>query len=369
MLQLEVAMKFPSQRVSFASAALPVLVLAFVVHSQVPDTTIVKTESGSVQGVAKDGVIRWLGIPYAAPPIGDLRWRLPQAAKNWTGVKTVAEFGPECMQSDDVPKSEDCLTLNVWRPASSKQLLPVMVWIYGGGLIHGQTSLYPAEALAKQGVIVVSMNYRMGRLGFFAHPALAAESPDDVIGNYGYMDQRAALQWVQRNIAAFGGDPAKVTIFGESAGGGSVMSHLTSPMSSGLFRAAIMQSPGIPTSRAKVTPTTELADAEKTATDYARSVGISSDGAQALKELRALPAEKLLEGASTKEVIGSITSEKSIIGVAGSIHDGKFIVEIPEVALANGHQAKVPVMIGSNTLDLWTGNASSKDDLFAVFGA
>ena len=148
------------------------------------------------------------------------------------------------MQPDDVPKSEDCLTLNVWRPATASAApLPVMVWIYGGALVHGRTALYPADALAKQGIIVVSMNYRMGRLGFFAHPALVAEAPDDVRGNYGYMDQRAALQWVQRNIAAFGGNPTAVTIFGESAGGGSVLVHLTSPLSRGLFQRAIMQSP------------------------------------------------------------------------------------------------------------------------------
>jgi para-nitrobenzyl esterase len=141
----------------------------------------------------------------------------------WQGVRAADKFGPECRQPDDVPKSGDCLMLNVWRPATASSApLPVMVWIYGGGLVHGRTSLYPADALAKQGVIVVSMNYRMGRLCFFTHPALAAEAPDDVRGNYGYMDQRAALQWVQRNIAAFGGDPKAVTIFGESAGGSAV---------------------------------------------------------------------------------------------------------------------------------------------------
>lgn len=128
------------------------------------------------------------------------------------------------MQTDDLPKSEDCLTLNVWRPASkSSAPLPVMVWIYGGALAHGNTPQYPADALAAQGVIVVSMNYRMGRLGFFAHPALTEEAPDDPRGNYGYMDQLAAIKWIKRNIAAFGGDPEKVTIFGESAGGGSIM--------------------------------------------------------------------------------------------------------------------------------------------------
>jgi len=172
-----------------------------------------------------------------------------------------------------------------------------MVWIYGGALVHGNTAMYVADPLASQGVMVVSMNYRTGRLGFFAHPALASEAPDEVRGNYGYMDQLAALKWVQRNIAAFGGDPKQVTIFGESAGAGSVLVHLTSPLSRGLFQRAILQSCGIPTPRAKVVGFTELPDAEKMAVDYTRSVGITADGPAALKALRALPVEKLLEGA------------------------------------------------------------------------
>jgi len=208
----------------------------------------------------------------------------------------------------------------------------------------------------------------MGRLGFFAHPALAAEAPNDVRGNYGYMDQRSALQWVQRNIAAFGGDPEAVTIFGESAGGGSVLVHLTSPVSRGLFQRAIMQSPGLPTPRAKVVGLTELADAEKTAVDYARSVGLTGEGPAALKALRALPADKLMEGASAPEEIAALSAGKPIIGIAESILDGKLVVETPEAALAAGHQAMVPVMIGANDRDLGIGSASSKDELFAQFG-
>jgi para-nitrobenzyl esterase len=145
--------------------------------------------------VAASGIISFRGIPYARPPVGALRWRPPQPAKHWRGVRDATKFGPECMQTDDVPKSEDCLTLNVWRPGDAKGPMPVMVWIYGGALVHGQTSLYPADNKAKQGVVVVSMNYRMGRLGFFAHPALLAEGPNEPHGNYGYMDQarRAAM--------------------------------------------------------------------------------------------------------------------------------------------------------------------------------
>jgi para-nitrobenzyl esterase len=166
-------------------------------------SNVVKLEAGAVRGVTSGGVDSFKGIPYAAPPIGALRWRLPYPAKPWQGVGEADKFGPACMQADDGPMSEDCLTLNVWRPAAnSTKPLPVMVWIYGGALVLGRTSFYPFDAMAKQGVIVVSMNYRLGRFGFFAHPALAAEAPDDVRGNYGYADQRAALQWVQRNINA-----------------------------------------------------------------------------------------------------------------------------------------------------------------------
>jgi|HubBroStandDraft_4_1064222.scaffolds.fasta_scaffold01110_11 para-nitrobenzyl esterase len=332
---------------------------------------VVRIDSGRVRGLEGDGVISFRGIPYAAPPVGKLRWREPQPAQHWSGVRDTTKFGPECMQTtDEVPKSEDCLTLNVLRPASSARQLPVMVWIYGGANVHGQTSLYPSgEALAKLGVVFVSMNYRMGRLGFFAHPALLAEPPDELHGDYGHMDQRSALQWVQRNIAAFGGNPKAVTIFGESSGGGSVLVHLTSPLSRGLFQRAIMQSPGSPASRAKVFSLTELSDAEKMAIDYARSLGITGEGPEALAALRALPAEKLVEGTDHEAALAALAAGQHIIGVAGSIRDGKLVVEAPEIALAAGREAKVPVMIGANDRDLALGAAPDKDELFAIFGA
>jgi len=334
------------------------------------DPTLVKVDSGAVRGMASNDVISFRGIPYAEPPIGPFRWRPPQPTKAWQGVLAATRFGPSCMQPDDVPKSEDCLTLNVWRPAaSSVEPLAVMVWIHGGALVHGGTSLYPGDALAKQGIIVVSMNYRLGRLGFFAHPALAAEAPGDLRGNYGYMDQRAALQWVQRNIAAFGGDPKAVTVFGESAGGGSVMVHLTSPLSRGLFQRAILQSPAIPTARAKVIPLTELADAEKLAVAYAASLGVRGEGPEALNALRGLPATQLVEEAPARAVIAKLFAGRSVIGLGGAIRDGKLVVEAPESALAAGRQTMVPVVVGANDRDLGIGNARSKDVLFQTFGS
>jgi para-nitrobenzyl esterase len=331
--------------------------------------TLVQIDSGAVRGVAAGGVISFKGIPFATPPVGQLRWRAPQPVEPWEGTLQAAAFGPACMQTDDVPKSEDCLTLNVWRPAAASDgPLPVMVWIYGGALAHGGAAIYPGDALAAQGAVVVSMNYRVGRLGFFAHPALAREAPDEPRGNYGYLDQLAALHWVQRNIAAFGGDPEKVTIFGESAGGGSVMAHMVSPLSRGLFHGAILQSPGIPTARAKVLPLTALDDAEQRAVAYARSVGIEGDGAEALAALRALPAEKLVEGASAPEVLAGLSSGQPVVGVSGSILDGRFLIEPPEAAFAAARQAMVPVIVGANSRDLGIGMAETKDDLFALFG-
>ncbi|NKL80687.1 carboxylesterase family protein [Rhizobium leguminosarum] len=329
----------------------------------------VTIDSGMLKGERSGTVVSFKGIPYAAPPVGDLRWRNPRPVETWSGIKDARDFGPSCMQTDDLPKSEDCLTLNVWTPVKRpRNPLPVMVWIYGGALAHGNTPQYPGGQLAAQRVVFVSMNYRMGRLGYFAHPALMKEAPDEPVGNYGYMDQLAALKWVRQNIEAFGGDPKKVTIFGESAGGGSVMAHMISPLSRGLFRGAILQSPGLPAARAESTPLSPLKEAEKTALDYAASLGINGSDADALTALRALPAEKLTEGASAQEVLAGMSTGKPVIGVSGAIIDGRFLLETPEAALAAGRQAPVPVIVGANNRDLGLGQAATKDDLFALFG-
>lgn len=334
--------------------------------SQAP---VVRIDAGNLSGITVDGVTSFKGIPYGAPPIGALRWRAPRPVAPWSGVLAADKFGPACMQLDDAPKSEDCLTLNVWRPSDpSSSKLPVMVWIYGGALIAGRTSVYPLDGIARQGVVAVSMNYRVGRFGFFAHPALAAEAPDELHINYGLMDQQAALQWVQRNIAAFGGDPSNVTIFGESAGGGSVMVHLTSPLSRGLFHRAIVQSPGVPTSRAKVMPLNDVSTAEKSGRDYARWAGVTTDGEAALSDLRALPANKLLESSEMDDEITALSAGRHVPGFAGATQDGKLIVDAPEAILASGRQTMVPTMVGANDRDLPIGEAQDKDKLFSTFG-
>ncbi|MBY5399550.1 carboxylesterase family protein [Rhizobium leguminosarum] len=329
----------------------------------------VTIDGGMLKGERSGTVVSFKGIPYAAPPVGDLRWRNPRPMETWSGIRDARDFGLSCMQTDDLPKSEDCLTLNVWTPVKRLRTpLPVMVWIYGGALAHGNTPQYPGGHLAARKVVFVSMNYRMGRLGYFAHPALMKEAPDEPVGNYGYMDQLAALKWVQQNIDAFGGDPKKVTIFGESAGGGSVMAHMISPLSRGLFRGAILQSPGLPTARAESTPLSPLKEAEKTALDYAASLGIDGSDAEALTALRALPAEKLTEGASAQEVLAGMSTGEPVLGISGAMIDGRFLLETPEAAFAAGRQAPVPVIVGANDRDLGIGEAATKDDLFALFG-
>ena len=242
-------------RLSSSSLAAPFLALslfttnaASTAHAANP--LQVKTDKGEVEGALTndDQVIAFKGIPYAAPPIGNLRWQPPQPAAKWKGVRPATDFGSHCIQSGGYPDmvfhdpgpSEDCLTLNVWTPRQrqARQQLPVMVWIYGGGFVTGGTSedRQDGQFLAHRNVIVVSMNYRLGIFGFFAHPELTAESPHHASGNYGLLDQTAALAWVKRNIAAFGGDPANVTIFGESAGSISVSALMASPARPGSLR-------------------------------------------------------------------------------------------------------------------------------------
>ena len=259
----------------------------------------VKTKLGVVEGKEAGPVRAFLGIPYAAAPVGDLRWKPPMPAAKWSGVRKATDFGARCLQNNvfgdmnfrDFGGSEDCLTLNVWTPAKdAKAKLPVMVWIYGGGFAAGSTSepRQDGTVLAQQNVVVVSMNYRLGIFGFFVHPELAKESSHGSAGNYGLLDQRAALQWVHENVSAFGGDPGNVTIFGESAGSFSVSAQMASPLTKGLFQKAIgesgaaFHSSGLPFDPLAVR-------AEKDSKLAASTLGVST-----LADLRAVPAEKLL---------------------------------------------------------------------------
>ncbi|MDC6387457.1 carboxylesterase family protein [Maribacter sp. PR1] len=298
----------------------------------------VKIADGIVQGVVEDSLTIFKGIPFAAPPVGDLRWIAPQPVKPWEGVKQTTEFGPAPIQGNDQNgKSEDCLYLNIWTPATSPdEKIPVLVWIYGGGFSFGATSepVYDGAALAKKGVVLVSIAYRVGQMGFLAHPELSAENPDKVSGNYGILDQIAGLQWVKENIAAFGGDPNKVTIFGESAGGISVSMLCASPLAKGLFQGAISQSGGSFGPSRPITFAGEnmktLATAEQEGLAYAEKVGANS-----IQDLRNTPVDKLPMGMG--------------MGGAWPIIDGHVIPDDQFKLYEQGKFNDVPVLIGYNS--------------------
>ncbi|VVB70835.1 Carboxylesterase family protein [uncultured archaeon] len=315
----------------------------------------VKTEGGYISGIDQNGLSVYLGIPYAAPPTGDLRWRPPEAARSWEGVYKADKFGPSCPQAvskDFGPEwypgnmSEDCLTLNIWTPAAnSNEKLPVMVFIYGGAYIRGSSALplYNGTALARKGVVVVTFNYRVGVLGYMAHPQLSGESPDNTSGNYALLDQEAALRWVQRNIAAFGGDPERVTIFGESAGAANIVSQLAIPRSKGLYSQAIIESGGIWSNGPAILGYRTRADAEEYGRKFAESLGCS--GPDALQKMRNMSAFDLVN--STPNVWNSTFWGFHNVAFKPTI-DGWLIPEAPQEIFRKGRQNPVPLMIGSN---------------------
>ena len=332
-----------------AAATAATLVLAAAGQAVAsPDT--VKVAQGTLHGAVAGKVASFKGIPFAAPPTGALRWRPPQQPASWTGARDATAFGPVCMQMGRANsggtqnQSEDCLYLNVWTPSDFKpgSKLPVMVWIHGGAFIQGAGSspIYDGTHFAERGVVLVSVNYRLGRLGFFAHPALEAEHPGEPTGNFGIMDNIAALKWVKANIAAFGGDASNVTVFGESAGGILVNFLMASPEAKGLFAKAISESgfgrnAGVPI-RGDAPRT-----AEKIATAYAASAGINGTGPDAAKALRALSAQQL----------SAPVSGLGDPGIPSPIIDGKVMVEGPAAAFAAGHEAKVPYIAGGNSFE------------------
>ncbi len=312
----------------------------------------VRTESGWVEGRDQGPLTIYKGIPYAAAPVGALRWREPAAPQPWKGIRRADRFAPACMQMGvsmpgEAPPEigEDCLYLNIWTPARKAHApLPVMVWIYGGGYSNGSAAmpLYWGDALAAKGAVVVTFGYRVGPLGFLAHPELSKETPRHTSGNYGLLDQLAALAWVKRNIAAFGGDPGSVTIFGQSAGSMAVSILMASPRGKGLFQRAIGQSGGL-FEPLTLAPSYQLVHAEHDGEEYAASLG-----AHSVAELRALPAAALLKGKANM--------------VTHPIVDGFVLPESPYDAFANGRQNDVPLLLGSNAEEV----RSLVDDLSAV---
>src|SRR5271170_2776025 len=297
----------------------------------------VRTQAGMLSGVSEGGLSVYKGVPFAAAPVGELRWRPPVDVVPWTGTRKADAFAPACMQEGvsmpgETPSvvSEDCLYLNIWTSAKNMhEHLPVIVWIYGGGYINGSASmpLYWGDKLAHKGVIVVTIAYRLGPLGFLAHPDLTRESPHHSSGNYGLMDQIAALEWIKKNITEFGGDPKNVTIAGQSSGSISVSILMASPLAKGLFQRAIGESGGL-FEPLQLAPKFLLANAERDGEKYAVSLGATS-----LQQLRLLPANLLTGNAG---------------GISHPVIEPYVLPVSPYEAFTSGQQNEVPVLLGSN---------------------
>ena len=313
-------------------------------HERAPAAIRAETTAGTVEGfTAESGVHIFRGVPYAAPPVRDLRWKPPQPPAPWEGVRPADRFGPQCMQQRvfgdmmfrNEGVSEDCLYLNVWTPATAAEAkLPVLVYYYGGGFVAGDGSepRYDGESMARRGIVVVTMSYRLGVFGFFAHPELTAESPHGASGNYALLDQHAALEWVRQNIGAFGGDPARVTIAGESAGSFSVSAQMASPLSKGLIAGAIGESGSLLGSRVPAS----RAEMEQSGVAFAERVGAPS-----LQALRALSAMELLEA----------SAQPGMPRFSASV-DGYFFPRSPAEIYAAGEQAHVPLLVGWNSEEM-----------------
>jgi para-nitrobenzyl esterase len=359
----------PPERAAFSvgegtlKAISRILVAAWLLFAAIPAwSQVADTANGKLRGITSNAVTAFKGIPFAAPPVGPNRWRPPQPAADWAGIRDASEFGHDCMQPPKVgvaaqgpvlrtEPSEDCLYLNVWKPAEAKpgDKLPVIVWIYGGAYISGGTSadIYSGHNFARDGVIMVSVNYRVGRFGFFAHPGLAAEG---IGGNFGILDQIAALEWVKANIEAFGGDAERVTIFGYSAGGWSGHMLLQSLLARGLFSGVIIQSGG---GRSDILRIPTLAEG---AALYDRAFpGLTAE------ELRAMPAERIVGG-----MVSATTTEQT--DYSGAMIDGRTTIDSALSATLAGITADVPVIIGANGGDGFPMQLD-KEKTFASFGS
>ena len=309
-------------------------------HSSASAPTV-SIKTGKLRGsLASYGGAVFKGIPFAQPPVGDLRWHAPLPAKSWTGVRDATAFGPACVQggAEGQNSSEDCLTLNVWTPAwPMKKPAAVMVWIYGGGNFAGATSdpTFNGDSLARYGVVLVTVNYRLGIFGFFALPALSSESPHHVSGNYGLLDQLLALKWVQANIARFGGDPRNVTIFGESAGSLDVNVLTASPLRKGLFEKVIGES-------GPVVDPPPLAEAEKKGEDFTAKLNLT--GPDVLEKLRAIP---------TADLQRAVPPGLAFLGPTLGVNvDGWLFPESPMKIFADGHEQRVGLLLGNNSQEL-----------------
>jgi para-nitrobenzyl esterase len=345
----DLTMAFPTR------IALTMLGLAALSAHALANDTRVTVADGAIQGTEAEGIIAFKGIPFAAPPVGDLRWRAPQPPKRWAGVLDASQYAHDCMQipfnGDAAPlgtaPSEDCLYANVWKPAKAAGKLPVLVWIYGGGFLNGGASppTYAGTELARQGILVFSFNYRLARFGTFAHPQLTkADADKGQLANYGYMDQLAALKWVQANIAAFGGDPKNVTIMGESAGGMSVNTLVTSPLTDGLFSRAVILSGGDGAALAGG----DLKSAEAIGATFAAAKGVPADAPDALTKLRALPAGTVMDGLNLMTLFRPQPGPRTF---SSPIQDGKLAVDAAS-AYASGKFHRVPTIIGATSDDI-----------------
>lgn len=313
--------------------------IVIVAFAQI-DKPRANTKNGILEGVYQSGIKVFKGIPFAEPPVGELRWKEPQPVRNWDGVRKAIQFGPNAMQlnvfgdmnfgTDQM--SEDCLYLNVWTPAKSmKEKLPVLVYFHGGGLIGGSGSepRYAGEPMARRGIVSITANYRLGIFGFFAHPDLTKESPNHASGNYGFLDQVAALRWIKDNISNFGGDPNRITIAGESAGSMSVSALMCSPLSKKLFEQAIGSSGSIMSTYKTIV---SLSEAEKEGEDL-----VKANNCNSIAEMRNISGEKLVK--------------QSPLGIPTFSVDGYFLPKPPVEIFANGEQAHIPLLAGWNSLE------------------